>query len=54
MPFIPFYYNLTPYPATGYTKNPVKTKKTLEKKGEIFLFFLLAIVALFILILSQA
>jgi hypothetical protein len=39
MPFIPFYYNLTPYPATGYTKNPLKTKKTLEKKGEIFLFF---------------
>ncbi len=35
-----------------YTKNRVKTKKVLEKKSEIFLFFL-AIVALFILILSQ-
>jgi hypothetical protein len=50
--YIPFYYYFTPQPATDYTKNQVKIKKILEKKAEIFLFFL-AIVALFILILNQ-
>jgi len=33
--YIPFYYYFTPQLATGYTKNQVKTKKVLEKKGKI-------------------
>ena len=37
--YINFYYYLTLQPATGYTKNGVKSKNVLLKKGEIFFFF---------------
>ena len=37
--YIFFYYYFTPQPATGLTKNRVRTIKVLEKKGRIFYFF---------------
>ncbi len=36
---MPFYFNFTLQPATGYIKNRVKTKNVLEKKGKIVYFF---------------
>jgi hypothetical protein len=37
--YISFFTITLLQPASGYTKNPVITKKVFEKKGEIFLFF---------------